>query len=104
MITLLKKIFGISPSVNIQDWIEQGAVVVDVRSKAEFQSGNIKGSVNIPLENISGQLKKLPKDKPILTCCASGMRSASAKHILKANGFKQVHNAGSWMSLRKYYR
>jgi len=45
-----------------------------------------------------GQLKD--KQKPIITCCASGMRSASAKNILKANGYEQVHNGGSWIGLK----
>ena len=40
------------------------------------------------------------KNKPIITCCASGMRSASAKSILKSNGFSQVYNGGGWSSLR----
>jgi rhodanese-related sulfurtransferase len=51
-----------------------------VRSKAEFSGGHIKGAVNIPvqvLQNHLGQLKD--KNKTIITCCASGMRSASAK-------------------------
>ncbi|HRH65444.1 MAG TPA: rhodanese-like domain-containing protein [Bacteroidia bacterium] len=104
MISLLKKVFGISPSVDVHDWIQKGAVIVDVRTREEYQSGHIKGSVNIPLNNLPGQLSKVSKDKLILTCCASGMRSASAKHILKSKGFEHVHNAGGWMSLKKYIK
>ena len=43
------------------------------------------------------------KDSPIITCCASGARSAAAKQILNANGFTNVHNGGSWMSLKQKY-
>jgi rhodanese-related sulfurtransferase len=50
------------------------------------------------LKNNLGKLKD--KNKPIITCCASGMRSASAKSILVANGFTQVHNGGGWNSLQ----
>ncbi|MFN6083407.1 MAG: rhodanese-like domain-containing protein, partial [Fluviicola sp.] len=39
-------------------------------------------------------------DKTIITCCASGMRSASAKSLLKSSGYAEVHNGGGWMSLR----
>jgi rhodanese-related sulfurtransferase len=46
------------------------------------------------------RLNKLKKDNPIITCCASGMRSASAKSILKSNGFTEVHNGGGWSSLQ----
>ena len=101
MIETIKKLFGAgTPPVNYSELIKQGAIVLDVRSKSEYQSGHIKGSVNIPLQTLEGNLKKLKKDKPVITCCASGMRSASAKGILQSNGFKEVYNGGGWMSLR----
>ena len=82
MLSLIK-VFGISPSVDVQDWIHKGAIIVDVRTKDEFQTGHIKGSINVPLNALPGQLSKVPKDKLILTCCASGMRSSSAKTHIK---------------------
>ncbi|MBK6839412.1 MAG: rhodanese-like domain-containing protein [Bacteroidetes bacterium] len=102
MLSLLKKVFGISPSVDVHDWLQRGAIIVDVRTREEFQSGHIKGSMNIPLNSLPGTLAKTKKDQLILTCCASGMRSSSAKHVLKSKGFEHVHNAGSWHSLKKY--
>ena len=104
MIQLLKNIFGIGPKVDFGDLMKNGATILDVRTKGEYQGGHLKGSVNIPLQNLQNHLSKLNKDKPVITCCASGMRSASAKSILKSNGFKDVHNGGSWMSLRKFER
>ena len=101
MITTLKKIFGFGPSVNYSELVQQGAILLDVRSKAEFSGGHIKGAINIPvnvLNNHLGQLKD--KDKTIITCCASGMRSASAKSILQSHGYKNVHNGGGWSSLQ----
>ncbi len=100
MIETIKKLFGAGTPVNYNELIKQGAVIVDVRSKSEYQDGHIKGSVNIPLQTLEGNLKKLKKDKPVITCCASGMRSASAKGILKSNGFKEVYNGGGWVSLK----
>lgn len=88
------------PSVNYQELMQQGAIILDVRTKNEFQSGHIRGSVNIPVQVLGNNLSKLKKDKPIITCCASGMRSASAKSILTSNGFKEVYNGGSWASLQ----
>jgi rhodanese-related sulfurtransferase len=99
MINTLKKIFNIGPQVDLSEIVAKGAIIVDVRTKAEYQSGHIKGSVNIPLQVLTQQLSKLKKDKPIITCCASGMRSASAKGILKSNGYAEVYNGGSWISL-----
>jgi phage shock protein E len=79
--------------------LANGAQIIDVRTKGEFQSGHIKGAVNIPLDSLKNNLSKLKKDKPVITCCASGMRSASAKGLLKANGFVDVYNGGAWVSL-----
>lgn len=99
MIDSLKQIFGLGPEVNYKELIQQGATILDVRTKAEFQDGHIKGSVNIPLQNLAGSFSKLNKAKPIVTCCASGMRSAQAKSILQSNGFSEVHNGGGWYGL-----
>ncbi|MGB2457945.1 MAG: rhodanese-like domain-containing protein, partial [Flavobacteriales bacterium] len=55
----------------------EGALILDVRSPAEFENNHIKGAVNIPLNTLSKKLNKLKKDKVIITCCASGIRSAS---------------------------
>lgn len=80
--------------------IEQGALILDVRSKGEYAGGHVKGSVNIPLNQLEAGIAKLKdKEKPIITCCASGMRSASAKSILRNAGFTNVHNGGSWTTV-----
>lgn len=101
MISALKKLLGIGPQVNYADLVKQGAVIIDVRSKGEYAGGHIRGAVNIPLDQLGNNLSKLKdKSKPIITCCASGMRSASAKGLLKANGYKEVYNGGGWGSLQ----
>lgn len=89
---------------NLAELISEGAVILDVRSKGEFQQGHIKGAVNIPLDQLEKQLGKLKRDKQYITCCASGMRSASAKSLLRKKGFDHVENGGSWLSLKKYFR
>jgi rhodanese-related sulfurtransferase len=104
MIHLLKTIFGLGPKTDFKELMQKGAIILDVRSKSEYQSGHIKGSMNIPVQNLSGSLSKLKKGKPIITCCASGMRSASAKNILRSNGFAEVHNGGAWTSLQHKIR
>jgi rhodanese-related sulfurtransferase len=99
MIQTLKNLLGFGPKVDYKDLLANGAQIIDVRTKGEFQSGHIKGAVNIPLDSLKNNLSKLKKDKPVITCCASGMRSASAKGLLKANGFVDVYNGGAWVSL-----
>ena|ERR1035437_1535345 len=101
MITSLKNLFGMGPTVDYAGMVKNGAQIIDVRTKEEYYGGHIKGSVNIPLNVLPAHIPKIKKDKPVITCCASGMRSASAKSILKQNGFAEVHNGGGWMSLQQ---
>lgn len=97
---LLQKLFGVGPKVNYKELVEQGALIVDVRTKGEYDTGAVPGSINVPLNNISGNVKQFKsKDQVIITCCASGMRSGSAKAILKSKGYQNVHNGGGWFSL-----
>ncbi len=101
MINTLKKLFGLGPKTDYATLVKQGATILDVRSKGEYAGGHIKGSVNIAVDQLNKNLNLLKdKNKPIITCCASGMRSASAKSILKANGYTEVYNGGSWHSLQ----
>ncbi len=99
MFDSLKQLLGLAPKVNYAELVKNGAQIIDVRTPTEFKGGHIKGAINIPLQNISSQLGRIRKDKPVITCCASGMRSASAKSILKSNGYMEVYNGGGWMSL-----
>lgn len=100
MFETLKKILGLGPKIDYSEMVKNGAIILDVRSKGEYANGHIKGSVNISVDTLRSNLHKLQKDKTIITCCASGMRSASAKSILKSNGFSEVHNGGGWSSLQ----
>ncbi|MBK9288872.1 MAG: rhodanese-like domain-containing protein [Flavobacteriales bacterium] len=100
MIDLLKKLFGGGPKVDYAQLLKEGAVVLDVRSPGEFASGHVKGAINIPLDRLAKDAKKIKAKGAILTCCASGMRSASAASQLRSMGFQQVYNAGPWTRLR----
>ena len=100
MIQLIKNILGLGPKTDFGDLVKNGAQIIDVRSTGEYQGGHIRGSVNLPLQSLTSNLSKIKKNKPVITCCASGMRSASAKSILKKNGFTEVYNGGGWMSLQ----
>ncbi|HSZ24509.1 MAG TPA: rhodanese-like domain-containing protein [Cytophagaceae bacterium] len=100
MINFLKSIIGLGMPVDFSGLMKQGALIIDVRTKGEYQGGHIKGSINIPLDTLKSNLSRFKKDKTIITCCASGMRSASAKSILKSNGFTEVYNGGGWVSLQ----
>ena len=101
MLTSLKKIFGFEKTDYAQ-LFKDGAVILDVRSTGEYGSGHIRGSVNIPVGELGKNLNRLKdKNKPVITCCASGMRSATAKSLLEANGYTHVYNGGGWQSLNQ---
>lgn len=98
MIDFLKKLLGTKEQTDYKALIGNGAIIIDVRTKGEYSSGHIKGSVNIPLNELGNQLSKIKAGKPVITCCASGMRSGAAAKLLKSKGF-ECHNGGSWISL-----
>lgn len=80
----------------------EGGVIVDVRSESEFIYGHITNSLNIPLSDLPSCSDKLKdKNQPIITCCASGVRSAAAAKMLLAKGYTNVVNGGGWSSLEK---
>jgi len=80
----------------VQEMLNDGAVIIDVRTPGEFQGGHVVGSKNIPLQEVGSKVKKLKKlNKPIVLCCASGSRSGHAVSILKPLGI-DCENGGSW--------
>ena len=84
---------------NLEKVIAEGAIIIDVRTKKEFDQGNIKGSINIPLDQLNNAMSWLQKDIPIIVVCASGQRSKAGKGLLDANGYQKVYNGGAWDSL-----
>ena len=102
MLSTIKNLLGFGPKTDYAELVKQGAIILDVRNKGEFSTGHIKGSINIPVDQLGNNLGKLKdKNKTIITCCASGIRSASAKGILTSSGFANVHNGGAWQSLER---
>lgn len=98
MFNMIKSMFG--KTEDFQALKEEGAVVLDVRTPAEFESGHISGSINIPLDRLSTQLAGLKKDgKTIIAVCRSGNRSAMAVAQMKAAGIK-AYNGGAWGSFQ----
>ena len=77
----------------------QGALLIDVRSPAEFAGGNAPGSINIPLQELSSRINEVPPSGPVVLCCATGSRSGMAKMMLKRKGYQKVFNIGKWRNL-----
>jgi rhodanese-related sulfurtransferase len=75
--------------------VAKGALLVDVRSEGEHAGGAIEGSINIPIQELSGRMDELgDKDAEVVVYCQSGGRSAMAKRLLEKNGFTKVHDLG----------
>jgi rhodanese-related sulfurtransferase len=87
--------------VDLKDLIKVGAQIVDVRSPAEYNSGHLKGSLNLPLDTLKDNFSRISKSKPVITCWASGMPSGSARSMLLSARYPEVYNGGSWKSLKE---
>lgn len=74
----------------IAEAIPADAIVLDVRSGDELADGVIKGSVNIPADQVAGRLAELPKDKRILSHCSTGTRAEMTYNVLKGEGYTNV--------------
>jgi phage shock protein E len=87
----------------VRAWQEKGAVVIDVRTPEEYQSGHLTGSTNVPLAEIEGRIAKVAPDKskPILLHCQSGGRSSRAEALLEKQGYTEVHNLGGYKDAQK---
>ena len=94
---ILIRVFGLVSAAKAKELMRGGARLLDVRSPEEFQSGHIKGAVNVPYQEAGDRIASLVPDKatPILVYCLSGGRSGVAKSALRRLGYSQAHNLGS---------
>jgi phage shock protein E len=94
MLGFIKKLFG--PPTDFKQLIQNGAIIIDVRSASEYKAGHISGSLNIPVDSIKNKVEEIQKkNKPVITCCRSGARSGMAKSILSTAGV-EAYNGGPW--------
>ena len=83
-------------SVSAQQLVDlvnrEGAVVLDVRDKKEYDAGHIVDSINIPFSALDSRIAELKdyKEQPLVVACKMGQHSGSAGTILRKNGFEQV--------------
>lgn len=100
MLKFLKSLFVANRSTALQEAINKGAIIIDVRTPAEYDQGHVKGSKNIPLNEIKLKTSFIKKwNKPVITVCRSGSRSLMAKNILTTAGV-EAYNGGAWTKLQ----
>jgi phage shock protein E len=88
------------PPEEVAQWIKNGAVLVDVRSKLEVRKNPVPGAINIPLLKLDDELSTLPRNKTFVTFCLRGGRAERARVMLEANGRKAI-NGGGYKSILK---
>lgn len=96
-------LFGDGKSgASIEEYLKDGAVVIDVRSADEFAGGHVNGSKNIVLTSIPTKIAEIKAmDKKVIAVCRSGARSGQATSFLSDNGI-DVINGGPWQNVAKF--
>lgn len=84
-------------------YLSPGSVLIDVRTPDEFMGGSIPKAMNIPLDEIRGKIKKIPRDAPLYIFCQKGQRGYLAQQILLQNGYRTVFNLSGGYLLWKSY-
>ena len=76
---------------------DKNASIVDVRTVGEFEMGNVDGSINIPMHEVTQRIEELKSlSKPLVLICLSGNRSGQVVNYLRSLGMEEVYNGGGW--------
>jgi phage shock protein E len=93
---------GNNEADSIEAYLNDGALVLDVRTVEEFKRGHVNGSKNIVLNVIPGKVKEIKAlNKKVIAVCRSGARSGQATSFLKQQGV-DVINGGPWQNVAKF--
>ena len=89
----------------LKEALRQGAIVIDIRTAAEFDRGKVRDSINIPVDRININLKRIVQMKrPIIICSSSDSENERVIDVLKANCVKEIYNGGNWTKLWRMMR
>ena len=92
---------GFTPPDEAWKLINNGALLLDVRTSGEFSQGHIKGAQHIPHTQVSARLAELDpdKDRPVVLYCAAGVRAEKARKVLQKAGYTHIYNARGYSDL-----
>ena len=94
-----KFIFG-AKRRQVKEFLDKNAIILDVRSQREWDDGHIENAVHIPLNELKERVEEVKAlERPVITCCQSGVRSAKAAKFLNLNNIEAT-NGGGWISLK----
>ena len=102
---VLRRLSQVTPAT-AREWLNKGALVIDVRTEAEYREKHLPGTINIPLDRLGDEISRHAPDKaqPLLLHCRSGSRSSMGTHTLKKMGYESVFNVGSFGQAEKILR
>lgn len=87
---------------HIEEYLNKQAIVLDVRTEAEYNEGHVEDSLHIVLDDLESEIDYLRAlQKSIITCCRSGARSERAKDLLLKNDLDAI-NGGPWQNVGNY--
>lgn len=98
------QLFGGAAPAGLQQAILEGAYLVDVRTAGEFAGGHVKGSVNVPLDQLASNFIQFKNRKTTIVFCQSGGRSRQAKLILEQSGLSNIIDGGSWHQVNQFVK
>lgn len=102
-LNILENAFKQVPVSEVRRLVEEGAFIVDVRGKAGYDSGHIKGAINIPLGEFRDRMDEIPKDQPVYFHCGVGKQSYNVLLALQQRGYDNLINiAGGYIGLSHY--
>jgi rhodanese-related sulfurtransferase len=100
----LLSILGIGNG-RIKEALRRGAIIIDIRTASEFDRGKVPDSINIPIDRININLKRIIQLKaPIIICSNSDSENERVIDVLKANGVKEIYNGSSWTKVWRMTR
>jgi rhodanese-related sulfurtransferase len=95
----LRSILGLGNG-KLKEALRRGAIVIDIRTAAEFDRGKVRDSINIPVDRININIKRIVQMKrPIIICSNSDTENERVIDVLKANGVTEIYNGGSWTKI-----
>lgn len=102
-ITSVEKVFPLHEEIKrrmeLTDYINHGASIIDVRTPGEFMGGSVTGAINIPLNEITERIEEIKKmQTPLIFCCLSGARSGQATDFCNGLGIESI-NGGPWQNV-----
>jgi len=84
----------------LREALRRGAIVIDIRTAAEFDRGKVRDSINLPVDRININLKRIVQMKrPIIICSNSDSENERVIDVLKANGVTEIYNGGRWTKI-----